>query len=76
MNQDCVPTSYEPFGEEALDYAPFEQLRRDCPIAWSRSGWWLVSRHEDITAIALDICAADVAPSIRKSGKHKIVTFR
>jgi cytochrome P450 len=54
MNEDRISTSYDPFEVEVFDYAPYEQLRRDCPIAWSQSGGWLVSRHEDLTAIALN----------------------
>jgi cytochrome P450 len=49
-------TEFDPYAPEALadPHASWAELRHRCPVAWSdrMSGFWAVSRYDDVVAIA------------------------
>ena len=51
--EDWDPTDIDP---EAGPYPKLAELRRRCPMAWTNdgTGHWIVTRYEDITAVARD----------------------
>jgi cytochrome P450 len=61
---------YDPqFGDRC--WSQYEQLRRECPVAYSETygGFWLLSKYDDVRAVALDDRAFSSAQSVTVPGK-------
>lgn len=52
MTSERTAIEYDPFAPGSrFPYETFGELRESCPVAWTRSGVHLLSRHEDIAKV-------------------------
>jgi cytochrome P450 len=48
---DNGPTIVDPIGDDGeIAFAALARTRRECPVAKTRDGFWLVSRYEDVSS--------------------------